>query len=136
MQTFQISLALDIKAVVTQEFLAESRAEATAPEATAFLKECQARFPNDDDQFMLAIVTNAFRTKVRHDTLQFMLGSGVGGSVSPVQITKRECTVPKVFSETPPSEPVERVLKEGTLTLGFDPGVPPVVAQHIVEVAQ
>jgi hypothetical protein len=133
MQTFNLSLALDIKAVITQEFLDESRKEARAEDATAFLKEAEARFPDDDDQFMLAIVTNAFRTKLRHDILYFMAASGVGGSVSPVQILKRECSVPKVFSETPPGEPTERPVKESTLTLGFDPGVPPIEPQHIVE---
>lgn len=133
MQTFRVGFAFDMKAVITKDFLAESRKEAQAEGATAFLKAVQERFPEDDDQFMLAIVTNAFRTSIRHNTLWFMSNSGVGGSVSPVEVTAREVTVPKVFSETPPGEPVERPLKEGTLTLGFVPDVPPVAAQHIVE---
>jgi len=77
MQTFKLSCAFDVKAVITQEFLTESRFEAQAEGATEFLKECQARFPEDDDQFMLAIVCNAIRTRTRHDTLNFMLASGV-----------------------------------------------------------
>lgn len=133
MQTFKVSLGIDIKAVITQEFLTESRKEAQGEEATPFLKECQARFPDDDDQFMLMIVCNAFRTQTRHGIMNFMMMSGVGGTVSPVEVLDREVHVPKVFSETPPSEPVERPLKEGTLTLGFDPGVPTIEAQHVVE---
>lgn len=133
MQTFKLSLGIDIKAIITQEFLDESRKEAQAEDASPFLKECQARFPEDDDQFMLMIVCNAFRTKTRHDITNFMLASGVGGTVSPVEILDREVHVPKVFSETPPAEPADRPLKEGTLTLGFVPDVPPIAAQHIVE---
>jgi hypothetical protein len=135
MQTFRVGFAIDLKAVITQEFLNESRKEAQAEEATVFLKECQERFPDDDDQFMLAIVTNAFRSSIRHNALWFMSQSGVGGSVSPVQVTNREIAVPKVFSETPPPEKiVERKSKADTLLLGFDPGVPPREAQHQVEV--
>lgn len=127
MQTFKLELGLSIKAVITQEFLDESRKEATAPEATAFLKAVQERFPEDDDQFMLAIVTNAFRTATRYGALNFMSASGVGGTVAPVEILAKEVRVPKVFSETPPGEPVERPSKKDTLVLGFDPGVPPTV---------
>lgn len=124
MQTFTVKLSVDIRAVITQEFLDESRKEAQAPEATAFLKEAQARFPEDDDQFMLAIVCNAFRTYSRQSLLDFMLKSGVGGTVSPVTILERACAVPKEFSQTPPSDVIDKPLKATTLTLGFDPGVP------------
>lgn len=135
MQTFRASFTLDLKAIITQNFLDDARKEAQSEEATAFLKECQSRFPEDDDQFMLAIVTNAFRTTIRHNTLWFMSQSGIGGTVSPVQVSNREVTVPKVFSETPPPEKiVERESKAETLLLGFDPGVPPREAQHQVEV--
>lgn len=124
MQTFKLELGLTLKAIITQEFLDESRKEAQAPEATAFLKAVQERYPDDDDQFMLAIVTNAFRTATRYGALNFMAGSGVGGTVAPVEVISKEVTVPKVFSETPPGEPGERPSKKDTLVLGFDPGVP------------
>lgn len=124
MQTFQVNLGVDIRAVITQEFLAESRKEAQAEEATPFLKEAQARFPDDDDQFMLAIVCNAFRTFTRQSLLDFMLKSGVGGTVAPVKIIDRICAVPKAFSETAPSDEIDKPLKPTTLTLGFDPGTP------------
>lgn len=128
MQTFKLELGVSLKAVITQQFLDESRKEAQAPEATAFLKAVQERFPEDDDQFMLAIVTNAFRTATRYGALNFMSVSGVGGTVAPVEIVSKEVHVPKVFSETAPGGTTERQSKKDTLVLGFDPGVPPVLA--------
>jgi hypothetical protein len=90
MQTFGLTLQFSLSAVITKDFLAESRKEAQAENATTFLKAIQNMYPEDDDQFMLAIVKNAMRTNVRHSTLQFMLRSGVGGNVSPVQIVSEE----------------------------------------------
>ena len=133
MQTFTVKLGVDIRAVITQEFLDESRKEALAEDATPFLKEAQARFPEDDDQFMLAIVCNAFRTYTRQTLLDFMLKSGVGGTVAPVTITERVCAVPKEFSQTAPSDVIDKPLKPTTLTLGFDPGTPGQVVHHWVE---
>lgn len=132
MQTFQIRLALDVAAVVTSEFLAESRFEAQAEGASTFLKWAQAEWPEDDDQFMLAVTCNALRSQIRHDTVEFLLHSGVGGRVSPLEILSRECSVPKRYSETPPNTE-ERELKVDTLTLGFDPGTPGHAVQHLVE---
>lgn len=87
MQTFNLELALACSAVIPKHFLAEARAEAQKPDASQFLKLMQEKFPEDDDQFMLAVVKNAFRTTLRVGLLSFMSRSGVGGSVSPVQIT-------------------------------------------------
>lgn len=86
MQTFHIDLSLQTRVVIPQKFLDEARKEAQADTATPFLRQVQARFPDDDDRFMLAVVTNALRTQVRHDLLNFMLRSQIGGSVSPVKI--------------------------------------------------
>lgn len=103
MQTFKLTLQLQLSAVITQQFLDEARKEAQAEDAPLFLKTMQEKFPEDDDQFMLAIVKNAMRTTVRVSTLNFMASSGVGGSVSPVQIVSEEILQPKdavaVFAE-------------------------------------
>lgn len=92
MQTFGLSLQINCTAVIAQQFLDEARKEAMAEDATPFLKTIQAKYAEDDDQFMLAIVKNAFRTTLRHSLLQFMGRSGVGGSVSPVQIVSESIT--------------------------------------------
>lgn len=92
MQTFGLTLQIGCTAVITQNFLDEARKEAMAEDASKFLKTIQEKFKDDDDQFMLAIVKNAFRTQLRHGLLNFMGNSGVGGSVSPVQIVAESIT--------------------------------------------
>uniref|UniRef100_A0AAU6W2D9 Uncharacterized protein n=1 Tax=Pseudomonas phage Drael01 TaxID=3138533 RepID=A0AAU6W2D9_9VIRU len=92
MQSYAITLQLSLKAVIHDKFLQEARAEAVAPDASLFLRTMQAKFPEDDDQFMLAVLKNAMRTTVRRGTLDFMARSGVGGSVSPVQVVAEEIT--------------------------------------------
>ncbi|QQO90773.1 hypothetical protein [Pseudomonas phage Bertil] len=90
MQTFKLSLAVAMTVVVPKEFLAEARKEAQAEDASLFLKTMQDKYPEDDDQFMLAVVKNAFRSNIRRDQLNFMMRSGIGGAVSPVQIISEE----------------------------------------------
>jgi hypothetical protein len=95
MQTFQVTLKLDIRAVVPERFLQEARAEAVAEGASAFLKRVQELYPEDDDQFMLAILKNAIRSQVRHNLVDFLQRSGVGGSVSPVQVIEELIMQPR-----------------------------------------
>lgn len=95
MQTFQINLGIDTRAVIPEQFLQEARKEAQAPDATPFLKAMQAKYPEDDDQFMLAVVKNAFRNHVRRSLLAFMMRSQVGGSVSPVKVSDEVVMQPK-----------------------------------------
>lgn len=95
MQTFGLTLQISLTTVVPKQFLEEARKEAQAENAPLFLKTMQEKFPEDDDQFMLAIVKNAFRTNTRVGALTFMGRSGIGGSVSPVQIISESITQPK-----------------------------------------
>lgn len=95
MQTFGLTLQISLTTVVPKQFLDEARKEAQAENAPLFLKTMQEKFPEDDDQFMLAIVKNAFRTNTRVQALTFMGRSGIGGSVSPVQIISESITQPK-----------------------------------------
>lgn len=103
MQKFGITLQLSLTTVVPKQFLEEARKEAQAEDAPLFLKTMQEKFPEDDDQFMLAIVKNAFRTNTRLGALGFMQRSGIGGNVSPVQIVAESITQPQdavaVFAE-------------------------------------
>jgi hypothetical protein len=115
MQTFQVTLKIDTRAVVPERFLQEARKEAQAEDATPFLKAVQAMYPEDDDQFMLAVVKNAFRAHVRTSLLDFMLRSQVGGSVSPVQVTDEIIMQPK-------AEAIDAVAEGGVqqLRIGSD----------------
>lgn len=97
MQTFGLTLQLNLSAIITKQFLEEARKEGLAAvEAGAplFLKTMQEKFPDDDDQFMLAIVKNALRTQTRLGLIDFMTKSGVGGRVSPVQIVQESIAQP------------------------------------------
>ena len=95
MQSYAITLQLALKAVIHENFLKEAREEAQKPDASLFLRTMQEKFPEDDDQFMLAVLKNAMRTNLRLSTLDFMARSGVGGSVSPVQIMSESITQPR-----------------------------------------
>ena len=125
MQTFGLSLQLNLSAVIAQQFLDEARKEAQSPEASLFLKTMQEKYP-DDDQFMLAILKNALRTTLRLKTLEFMSRSGVGGSVSPVQIISESITQPKAavasFAEAtdPDNAPEEKPSKAQQLRISQD----------------
>lgn len=126
MQTFGLSLQLNLSAVIAQQFLDEARKEAQSPEASLFLKTMQEKYPDDDDQFMLAILKNALRTTLRLKTLEFMSRSGVGGSVSPVQIISESITQPKAavasFAEAtdPDNAPEEKPSKAQQLRISQD----------------
>lgn len=130
MQTFGLTLQINLTAVIAQQFLDEARKEAQSPGATLFLKTMQEKFPEDDDQFMLAILKNAMRTNLRLSTLNFMSRSGVGGAVSPVQIVSESITQPKdavaAFAEATDPDKAKDITptKAEQLRIGHDsPGV-------------
>lgn len=111
MQTFQVTLTIDTRVIIREQFLQEARKEALADDATPFLKAVQALYPEDDDQFMLAVVKNAIRASVRHDLLNFLMRSQCGGSVSPVKVSDEIIMQPKAeaieaVAEGEPAEPV------------------------------
>lgn len=114
MQTFQVTLTIDTRAVVPEQFLQEARKEALAEDATAFLKAVQAMYPEDDDQFMLAIVKNAFRAHVRTSLLGFMMRSQIGGSVSPVKVSDEIIMQPKAHAEEAVAEGGVQQLRIGS----------------------
>lgn len=95
MQTFGLTLQISLTAIVPKQFLDEARSEGKAAVEAGqplFLKAMQERFPDDDDQYMLAIVKNALRTNTRLGLIEFLTKSGVGGRVSPVQIVSESIT--------------------------------------------
>lgn len=94
MQTFKLSLGIDLKVVVPDHFLKAAREEAQKADTTVFLKGVQEAHPEDDDAFMLAIAKNALRNHVRTNTVRFIEASGLGGSVSPVAVEVLEFEIP------------------------------------------
>lgn len=137
MQTFGITLQLSLSTVVPAQFLAEARKEAQAEGAPLFLKTMQDKFPEDDDQFMLAIVKNAFRTNTRLGALGFMQRSGIGGKVSPVQIVAESITQPKdavaVFAEATDPDNAKDITPTKAEQLRITQDTPGTLVQGLVE---
>lgn len=137
MQTFGLTLQLKLTAVIAQPFLDEARKEAKAPNASLFLRTMQEKFPEDDDQFMLAIVKNAFRTNTRVQALTFMGRSGIGGSVSPVQIISESITQPKgavaAFAEATDPDLAKDITPTKAVTMRISQDSPGTLVQGLVQ---
>lgn len=137
MQTFGITLQLSLTTVVPKQFLDEARKEAKAENAPLFLKTMQEKFPEDDDQFMLAIVKNAFRTNTRVQALTFMGRSGIGGSVSPVQIISESITQPKgavaAFAEATDPDLAKDITPKKAEQLRISQDTPGTLVQGLVQ---
>lgn len=86
MKTLKGNLSLDFKAIFTQQHLTDLRQEATAPNATPFLRNVQANHPVNDDAFLGAVLKNALRHFTRDAIVGLFNESGVGGTVSPASI--------------------------------------------------
>lgn len=85
MRTFKLCLAIDLKAVVPDSVTAAWRADATGDEATPFLKNAQAMFPDDDEGFTLHILKHGTRACTRSSLRQLLESTGIGGTLSPVK---------------------------------------------------
>lgn len=137
MQTFGLTLQLSLTTVVPKQFLDEARKEAQAEGAPLFLKTMQEKFPEDDDQFMLAIVKNAFRTNTRVGALTFMGRSGIGGSVSPVQIISESITQPKgavaAFAEATDPDLAKDITPTKAVTMRISQDSPGTLVQGLVQ---
>lgn len=94
MQTIKLSLGIDLRVVVPQTFLDSARTESRADTATPFLKQLEAKNPEDDDAFIAGLVSNAVRIYARHALVDFLTASGVGGTVSPVSVEVQEYSPP------------------------------------------
>lgn len=84
MRTFKLTLGIDVKAVVPQHVTDAWRADAQSEEATPFLKNVQALYPDDDEAFTLHILKHGTRATVRASLKSLYEGTGIGGTLSPV----------------------------------------------------
>lgn len=102
MRTFKLNLALDMKAVVPEQFVKDMRKQAQDPESSPFLKNAQEMFPNDDDEFILHILKHGVRRHTREALADLFAGSGLGCTLSPATA--------RVIDRSPPAEDVKPVL--------------------------
>lgn len=96
MRTFEMSAALDFKIVVPDEFVKNMREAARAEDASAFLKSAEEMHPQDDDEFILMVLRNGIKRRLRDSVLELTKSSGLGGSFAPVSIKDR--TPPQFIS--------------------------------------
>lgn len=99
MRSFDMTAELNMTVQVPDEFLKNMREAAQAEDASEFLKVCQERYPDDDDEFLLMILRNGFKRHIREGVQELCQYSGLGGTFSPVKLRDR----------TPPAD-VEPVL--------------------------
>lgn len=91
MRTFDLSATLDMPAVVVPEQFTKAMREQAQDvlTATPFLKDLQARYPEDDEAFTLAILKNGLRLTIRAAVLREFQEAGLGARIAPASITDR-----------------------------------------------
>lgn len=90
MRTFKLEIALDIKAVVPDSFVARMRSEAVDAElSTPFLRNAQEMFPlpTQDEDFILHVLKHGVRWHTRLSLAQLFESSGLGCTLSPARAT-------------------------------------------------
>lgn len=110
MRTLKFDLQVEIKAVVPESFVDAQIEAARADDATKFQQQLIAKYEaalyeckGDEegvsdarDQFLLELMGNGLRMGLRGHSLAMLEGSGIGGSVAPVQILERIALEPEV----------------------------------------
>ena len=90
MKTFKLEIALDIKVIVPDGFVASMRAEAVDAElSTPFLRNAQEMFPlpTQDEDFILHVLKHGVRYHTRQALAQLFESSGLGCTLSPARAT-------------------------------------------------
>lgn len=90
MQTIRLHLGLDFEVTVPQTSLDEFRAAAKSAEGTEYLKKLHADNPTDDDAFMMALVIDNTRFRLRQYLLHTVEQVGLGCKVSPATVKVRD----------------------------------------------
>lgn len=113
MRTLKFDLQVEIKAVVPESFVEAQIEAARSDDATKFQRQLIQKYDaamywrEDDeegasdarDQFLLELMGNGLRMGLRGHSLAMLEGSGIGGSVAPVQILERIALKPEVEEE-------------------------------------
>lgn len=84
MKTFKLTLSIDLKAIVPEQFEQAMREVAEADDASEFLKNTLTQFEDDADGFILHVLKHGLRRCVRENVQALFEQSGIGGTLSPV----------------------------------------------------
>jgi hypothetical protein len=120
MRTFHFDLALQVRAVVPESFLAAQIEAASADDNTPFQAQLLAKYhaaveaargdedkiSDAGDQFLMELLGNGLRLGLRGHALAMLESSAIGGSVAPVEIVERIALKPIIEAE-----PVEDAVK-------------------------
>lgn len=115
MQTLKFDLRLQVTAIVPESFLQEIITEASGQgdkEPTVFLKKLHDEFMQSQlgdtgitydaacDTLTAAVLTNALRKALQAQTSMFLVSSGLGCRVSPVEVLGIESVQPRTDSKS------------------------------------
>lgn len=90
MQTVRLHIGLDFEVTVPQTALDDFRAAAKSEAATEYLKQLDAENPTDDDAFMMALIIDNTRHRLRQYLLHTVEQVGLGCKVSPATVKVRD----------------------------------------------
>lgn len=83
MRTYKGSVRFDVKIVAPDAFLADMRKWAQEEGASEFITLTNAKYPDNDDAFLMAVFKNGLRVAARANMLDLFAKTGLGGTVSP-----------------------------------------------------
>lgn len=109
MRSFKFLLQTEVRAVVPEAFLERQLEAARADDHTKFQEQLIAKYEaaceeargdealisDAGDQFLLELMGNGLRMGLRGHSIAMLEGSGVGGTVAPVQILERVALKPE-----------------------------------------
>lgn len=96
MREFDLDIAVNVKLIAPQEFTQQFREQAKSVDATDFLKQAQADFPEDDDAFTLAIIQNGISVFTRRSLAVFFAQAGLGYKFPKIEGDAEQTNLEKV----------------------------------------
>lgn len=104
MRSFDLTIGTTATIAVPDQFLADMRIDAKSEDASSFLKAMQELHPEDDDAFLLAILTNGIRIGIREELTRITQTAGMSLRLAPAQVLGN--------SRKPPPEDAQPLLLE------------------------
>lgn len=101
MKTFNVTVAIDTTIIVPEAFIRMNREAATSEDASPFYKQLQEQFPNspdDDEEFIKAVLKNGLRHSVREHLKSLYSASGLGGRLAPTHVRIQDYSPPAVHA--------------------------------------
>lgn len=109
MRSYDLTLSLDMRAIVPEQFTQEYRKQAQAEDASPFLKQAQEQFPDDDEGFTLAVLKNGMRIGVRAAVIDLFESSGIGCHLAPAHLKQRDRTPPENAAPVTPEVVAQQI---------------------------